>query len=137
VVTGATDYGNPHEDLHRADPGISGGLYDRLVAFYEHFRSPAPRGIAMAKISKVLHLKRPAAIPILDRKIASTYLGAAVGRRFSTLSAAKSACSGRRSGATSSSTPSLGPCPPCARRSSEWAMSVTSPGSRTFACWTC
>jgi hypothetical protein len=43
VVTRATDYGNPHEDLHRADPGISGGLYDRLVALYEHFRSPAPR----------------------------------------------------------------------------------------------
>jgi hypothetical protein len=67
----------PEADLRQADPGVAGGLYDQLAALYEHFRNAAPPGIAMAKISKVLHLKRPTAYPILDRKITSTYRHAA------------------------------------------------------------
>ncbi len=67
----------PEADLRQADPGVAGGLYDQLAALYEHFRNDAPRGIARAKISKVVHLKRAAAIPILDRKVISTYREAA------------------------------------------------------------
>jgi hypothetical protein len=64
-------------DLGQADPGVVGGLYDQLAALYEHFNNAAPPGIGMAKTSKVLHLKRPTAYPILDRKITSTYRHAA------------------------------------------------------------
>jgi len=69
---------SPDADLRQADPGVAGGLYDRLAALYEHFNNAAPPGIAMAKISKVLHLKRPAAYPILDRRVTTTYRQAAV-----------------------------------------------------------
>jgi len=68
---------SPDADLRQADPGVVGGLYDWMLTLYDHFTSAAPSGIAMAKISKVLHLKRPAAYPILDRKITSTYRHAA------------------------------------------------------------
>jgi hypothetical protein len=64
-------------DLRQADPGVVGGVYDQLAALYEHFNNAAPPGIGMAKTSKVLHLKRPTAYPILDRKITSTYRHAA------------------------------------------------------------
>lgn len=40
---------------------------------YTHFRSSSPRGIGGAKVSKVLHLKRPAAFPILDSHLLKTY----------------------------------------------------------------
>ncbi|MGW5322541.1 DUF6308 family protein [Rhodococcus pyridinivorans] len=52
-----------------ADPNISGELYDRAEALYEHFRTAAPRHVGVAKISKVLHLKRPGLFPILDSKV--------------------------------------------------------------------
>ncbi len=68
---------SPGADLRQADPGIRGGVYDELAALYEHFDDAAPPGIGIAKISKVLHLKRPAAYPILDRKLTSTYREAA------------------------------------------------------------
>jgi hypothetical protein len=47
------------------------------VGLYSHFTDGAPHGIAMAKISKVLHVKRPAAYPILDKRITSIYRDAA------------------------------------------------------------
>jgi hypothetical protein len=53
-------------DLGDADPGHEGGLYDWADALYQHFRTDAPRNVNMAKISKVLHLKRPALVPLLD-----------------------------------------------------------------------
>ncbi|TDK96491.1 hypothetical protein EI067_15435 [Mycobacterium paragordonae] len=65
------------DDLRQADPAIANGRYDELVKLYSHFNDGAPRGIAMAKISKVLHVKRPAAYPILDRRIALVYRDAA------------------------------------------------------------
>ena len=61
------------DDLRDADPAVAGGPYDELVDLYNHFQNRAPRGIAMAKISKVLHVKRPAAYPILDQRIISIY----------------------------------------------------------------
>ncbi|UPW02982.1 DUF6308 family protein [Rhodococcus pyridinivorans] len=56
-----------------ADPNISGELYDRAEALYEHFRTAAPRQVGVAKISKVLHLKRPGLFPILDSKVMAFY----------------------------------------------------------------
>ncbi|AYA27481.1 hypothetical protein C6369_025780 [Rhodococcus rhodochrous] len=56
-----------------ADPNISGELYDHAEALYEHFRTAAPRQVGVAKISKVLHLKRPGLFPILDSKVMAFY----------------------------------------------------------------
>jgi hypothetical protein len=53
-------------DLRRAEPSIRNGLYDQLEAFYRHFEKDAPSQVGRSKISKVLHIKRPAALPILD-----------------------------------------------------------------------
>lgn len=64
-------------DLRLADPAIADGPYDQLVALYSHFSKAAPGGVAMAKISKVLHVKRPAAYPILDERITRIYRDAA------------------------------------------------------------
>lgn len=60
-------------DLRDADPAELGGLYDRMEALYMHFRTDSPRGLGVAKVSKVLHLKRPAAYPILDSHLMKTY----------------------------------------------------------------
>ncbi|TWH09529.1 hypothetical protein L618_005200000160 [Rhodococcus rhodochrous J45] len=56
-----------------ADPNISGEPYDRAEALYDHFRTAAPRHVGVAKISKVLHLKRPGLFPILDSKVMAFY----------------------------------------------------------------
>ncbi|MCD2115006.1 DUF6308 family protein [Rhodococcus rhodochrous] len=55
--------------LADADPNISGELYGRAEALYDHFRTAAPRHVGVAKISKVLHLKRPGLFPIPDSKV--------------------------------------------------------------------
>ncbi|ASL16263.1 hypothetical protein MYCOZU2_03889 [Mycobacterium intracellulare subsp. chimaera] len=65
------------DDLRYADPATAGGPYDELVGLYNHFSERVPRAIATAKISKVLHVKRPAAYPILDKRIMSIYREAA------------------------------------------------------------
>ncbi|WP_277371908.1 DUF6308 family protein [Rhodococcus rhodochrous] len=59
--------------LADADPNISGELYDRAEALYDHFRTAAPRHVGIAKINKVLHLKRPGLFPILDSKVIAFY----------------------------------------------------------------
>ena len=59
-------------DLRDADPGQCGGLYDSMLRLYDHFAAIAPRGINTAKISKVLHLKRPTQFPILDSRLVRT-----------------------------------------------------------------
>ncbi|WP_258008586.1 DUF6308 family protein, partial [Rhodococcus sp. ENV425] len=56
-----------------ADPNVSGGLYDRAEALYEHFRTAAPRQVGVAKISKVLHIKRPGLFPVRDSKVMAFY----------------------------------------------------------------
>ena len=56
-----------------ADPNISGDLYDNAEALYEHFRTASPRQVGVAKISKVLHFKRPGLFPILDSKVMAVY----------------------------------------------------------------
>lgn len=60
-------------DLRRAEPNIRNGLYDQLEAFYRHFEKDAPSRVARSKISKVLHIKRPKAYPILDSKVTNVY----------------------------------------------------------------
>ena len=61
-------------DLRGAEPNIRNGLYDQLEAFCRHFKNDSPSQIARSKISKVLHVKRPAAYPILDSKVTDVYL---------------------------------------------------------------
>lgn len=61
-------------DLRRAEPNIRSGLYDQLEAFYRHFEKDAPSRVGRSKISKVLHIKRPAAFPMLDSKVTDVYL---------------------------------------------------------------
>ncbi|ANC31957.1 hypothetical protein I598_2420 [Isoptericola dokdonensis DS-3] len=59
--------------LASADPAEPDGLYAAAIALYDHFREAAPKGVATAKIHKVLHLKRPALIPILDSRLLAAY----------------------------------------------------------------
>jgi hypothetical protein len=64
-------------DLRDADPGESGGLYDSMLHLYSHFAGAAPKGVNTAKVSKVLHLKRPKQFPILDSRLVLIYREAA------------------------------------------------------------
>jgi hypothetical protein len=64
-------------DLRDAGPEESGGLYDSMLHLYDHFAGAAPKGVSTAKISKVLHLKRPRQFPILDSRLVRTYREAA------------------------------------------------------------
>ena len=61
--------------LADADPDERDGLYDAGVALFDHFRGRP--GVATAKISKILHMKRPGLIPILDSHLLRTYRAAA------------------------------------------------------------
>ena len=60
-------------DLRRAEPNIRGGLYDQLEAFYRHFEEDAPSRVGVED-QKVLDVKRAAAFPILDSKVADVDL---------------------------------------------------------------
>jgi hypothetical protein len=60
-------------DLRLADPARRNELYDAMTQLYNHFRHEAPRGVATAKVSKVLHLKRPALFPLLDSHVTRVY----------------------------------------------------------------
>jgi hypothetical protein len=63
----------PHALLQDADATQAGGLYDAASALWDHFWIVRPKGVATAKISKVLYLMRPAFFPILDRRLRSFY----------------------------------------------------------------
>lgn len=63
--------------LQDADPLIADELYDRANSLFHAFRTAAPRGIAGGKIHKVLHVKRPHLIPILDAKLRRLYAASA------------------------------------------------------------
>ncbi|MPV36712.1 DUF6308 family protein [Georgenia subflava] len=64
-------------DLADADPNERGGLFDAMTDLFWHFEEHAPSGVAFAKISKVLHLKHPAAFPIIDKRVKAAYRPAA------------------------------------------------------------
>ncbi|GAA1862132.1 DUF6308 family protein [Asanoa iriomotensis] len=59
--------------LRDADPMVAAGLYDNAERLYAHFHRDHPRDIDHAKISKCLHLTRPALFPILDRRLLQLY----------------------------------------------------------------
>lgn len=56
-----------------ADAEEAGGLYDLASHMYGHFWSARRPGVNVAKISKVLHLKYPALVPILDSHLLALY----------------------------------------------------------------
>lgn len=58
-------------DLADADP--EGELFADMTDLYWHFAENAPKGVSIAKISKVLHLKQPKLFPILDSRLARSY----------------------------------------------------------------
>ena len=60
-------------DLADADPQKRGGLFDRAAKLYWSFSTSHERGIGVAKIHKILHLKRPALYPVLDRRLRTLY----------------------------------------------------------------
>jgi hypothetical protein len=60
-------------NLYNADPALQGGIYDQMDDCYRHFWIDVPRGVNMGKISKVLHIKRPNAFPILDSEVQKFY----------------------------------------------------------------
>lgn len=64
-------------DLADADPEARDGLFDGMSNLYWHFAGNAPRGIAFAKVHKVLHVKYPAVFPLLDSRLWKSYRPAA------------------------------------------------------------
>ena len=67
----------PGARLQMADASTRNGLYDEALRLWNHFRENAPKGVAIAKISKVLYLVRPALFPILDSRMVRLYRDAA------------------------------------------------------------
>lgn len=59
-------------DLADADPHQA-GLFDAMSALYWHFAEPAPKGVSIAKVSKVLYMKYPQLYPILDTHLMKAY----------------------------------------------------------------
>ncbi len=59
--------------LRDADAAQPDGLYDAASALCDSFWADRPAGVAVAKISKVLYLMRPALFPILDSRLRSFY----------------------------------------------------------------
>jgi hypothetical protein len=61
-------------DLADADASVAGGLFADTAGLYWWFTSPARiKGVAVAKVHKILHLKRPGLYPILDEQVKSLY----------------------------------------------------------------
>lgn len=61
-------------DLIEADPLIPGGLFEDMASLYWSFTWPERiSGVAVAKVHKILHPKRPALYPILDKRIKELY----------------------------------------------------------------
>lgn len=59
--------------LADANPVVEGGLYDQADALYAAFSSDRPAYVGIGKLHKVLHIKRPALIPILDERLRRLY----------------------------------------------------------------
>jgi hypothetical protein len=63
----------PADTLVSARPGDPEGCLDRAVDLWQHFTQPPTPGIAWGKVSKVLHIMRPALVPIFDRQLRLRY----------------------------------------------------------------
>ncbi len=61
-----------HATLVEADPDSDNPLYSDALALFTHFMTKR-RGVSLAKVSKVLHFKRPHLYPILDSHITNLY----------------------------------------------------------------
>jgi hypothetical protein len=61
----------PTARLEDADPDEPDGLYSAMSAMWAEVRGV--RGIGPTKASKLLHIKRPFAFPLLDRDVRKTY----------------------------------------------------------------
>ncbi len=59
--------------LVEADPNEDGGLYDGALELWSHFDDRRKRGVAHAKMSKILHAMRPNFFLILDSIILKRY----------------------------------------------------------------
>jgi len=60
--------------LSGSDPAAQGGGFDKVARLYWHFTWPERiHGVGVAKVHKVLHIKRPALYPILDDKVRDLY----------------------------------------------------------------
>lgn len=61
-------------DLGDADPAVPGGLFASAACLYWTFTWPDRiSGVAVAKVHKILHLKRPGLYPILDDRVKGLY----------------------------------------------------------------
>jgi hypothetical protein len=61
-------------DLVDADASVPGGLFADTAGLYWSFTSPGRiKGVAVAKVHKILHLKRPGLYPILDERVKSLH----------------------------------------------------------------
>lgn len=78
ALAGTAPWTASDADLRDADPAEAGGLYDSMLHLFSHFADAAPKGVNTAKISKVLHLKRPKQFPILDSRLMAAYRDAAI-----------------------------------------------------------
>ena len=63
--------------LSGADPALQGGAFDKAARLYWHFTVPRIHGVRVAKVHKVLHIKRPALYPILDARVRNLYIESA------------------------------------------------------------
>lgn len=65
--------------LSEADPAAQGGAFDKVAGLYWHFTYPERiHGVRVAKVHKILHIKRPALYPILDDRVRDLYRDHAV-----------------------------------------------------------
>ncbi len=60
----------PAAHIRDAGPAVHGGLFDQALAVFNQLLAP---GIRYAKVSKILHLKRPHLFPILDSHLTKAY----------------------------------------------------------------
>lgn len=61
-------------DLSGADPDVRGGAFDKAASLYWYFIWPERiHGVGVAKIHKILHVKRPDLYPIFDIRVWELY----------------------------------------------------------------
>src|ERR1700733_3335719 len=60
-------------ELVDADPNEDGELFDNAEELWNHFWRARPKGIAIAKLSMILHLTRPSLFPLLDSRLLHLY----------------------------------------------------------------
>lgn len=59
--------------LADADPALPGGLFDQASDLYWYFLKTRIPHVRVAKVHKILHIKRPDLYPILDKRLKGIY----------------------------------------------------------------